>query len=56
VRALEKVIHSLPASKGAKDLAKSPSNVASLCVPEKNVHTHTYTSYIPVLECKYIKS
>jgi hypothetical protein len=41
VRALEKMIHSLQASKCAKGLAKSPSNVASFCIPKKE-HSYSY--------------
>jgi hypothetical protein len=35
VRALEKVIHSLQASKRAKDLSNPPSHVAGVCVSQK---------------------
>jgi hypothetical protein len=41
VRAVEKVIHSSPGSEHAKDVAKSPSNVASVCVLEKE-HPYSY--------------
>jgi hypothetical protein len=35
VRTLEKVIHSSQSSKYAKVLAKPPSNVSGVCVPNK---------------------
>jgi hypothetical protein len=35
VRTLEKVIHSLQSSNRAKDLAKPPSSVAGVCIPNK---------------------
>jgi hypothetical protein len=41
VGSLEKVIHSSQSSKHAKDLAKPPSNVASIYVPNKE-YTYSY--------------
>jgi hypothetical protein len=55
VRTIEKVIHSSHSSKHAKDLANPFSNVASVCIPDKECCVPTCTSYIPILERWLVK-
>jgi hypothetical protein len=51
MRTLEKVIHSLQSSNCAKDLAKLPSNVSEVCVPDKE-HSCSY----PYKLCDHIET